>query len=280
MVLDSRILKVKQALQIFQPEEWCKWRPQDILAIPDIGPVTLDHIRLYLAGRDLCLQGDMTPAYWRKHFHDAKIGHVMGEQDLAITAPFTVLIDTKEQHPFAFECITADANRNYAPMIVPTRFLSLGDGWADYSIDGWQGHVHIERKSIHDAHGTILGWGERRERFEHELKNLASIECAAVVVECSLGELIAEAPEHGKKSKRENAKILHRSVMSWSQEYRVPWHFCDNRQLAEITTYRILQRFWEKANDEFKTAVKRKRTKPAEKKETMDVGREALASLF
>ena len=108
--------------------------------------------------------------------------------------------------------------------------------------------VLIERKSLDDAHGAFLGWGRRRERFELELENLASFDCAAVVVECSFATLISGAPSRGKKTRGENAKILHRQILAWQQDYRVPWHFCDDRRLAEITAFRILERFWKKRN--------------------------------
>jgi hypothetical protein len=75
---------------------------------------------------------------------------------------------------------------------------------------------------------------------------LSSIECGAIVIETSFEQLLAEAPEWGAKSEKENRKILFRQVLAWQQDYRVPWVFAGTRELAEIATYRILERFWEK----------------------------------
>lgn len=155
-----------------------------------------------------------------------------------------ILIDAMEQHPWTFQGIRADADRGYKILEVQTRREALGPGWGDYSLDGYRSACHIERKSAEDAHGTILGWGERRERFMRELENLATVECAAVVVECSLQHLVATAPSRGKKSAGENAKILFRQVLAWQQDYRVPWVFCEGRRMAEIAAYRILERYW------------------------------------
>lgn len=174
--------------------------------------------------------------------------------------PWTVLIDTAEQFPYTFDGIHADSDRKnrllrFIPGVNVIR-QCLGrhpDSRGDYSIEGFVGRVHVERKSMDDAHGTLLGWqidgnNGRRERFECELKNLANVECAAVVVECSFGQLVAQAPEYdqGKKTKACNAKILERSIIAYQQDFGVPWLFCDDRRAAEIVTFRFMERFYEK----------------------------------
>ena len=162
-----------------------------------------------------------------------------------------------EQHPFSFEGVRADTSDMNAAqrrlfeaglwdgkIEVQTKFKALGASNGDYSIEGFQGRCHLERKSIDDCHGTVLGWGDRRERFQRELANLSEMESAAVVIECSFGDLLAQAPEHGKKSAAENRKILFRQVLSWQQRYRVPWIFCDSRGMAELVAFRWLDKFF------------------------------------
>jgi hypothetical protein len=162
-----------------------------------------------------------------------------------------------EQHPFSFEGVRADvSDMNTAQrrafesgqwdgfIDVQTMFKGLGAGNGDYSLVGFEGRCHLERKSMEDCHGTVLGWGDRRERFQRELENLSSMESAAVVIECSFGDLLANAPEHGKKTSAENRKILFRQVLSWQQRYRVPWIFCDSRSMAEHVAYRWLEKFF------------------------------------
>lgn len=176
-----------------------------------------------------------------------------------------ILIDSMEQHPFCFDGIRLDLSEMTAPqrrafesgqwdgkVDVETKFRALGAANGDYSLDGYQGRCHIERKSMDDAHGTILGWGERRERFQRELANLAEMESAAVIVECSFADLVKYAPEHGKKSAAENRKVLFRQVISWQQRYRVPWLFCDDRRMAELACYRWLKTFWKAKEKESK----------------------------
>lgn len=180
--------------------------------------------------------------------------------------PFTILVDTAEQHAFAFQEIYGDADRNGRLLVISqgTNLVRqcLGrhpNSLGDYSIQGFVGRCHVERKSMEDAHGTILGFTKtvdgqpvedrgRRERFERELANLANIECGCVVVECSLGDLLKHAPEYelGKKTGLCNRKILSRPINAWLQDYGTPFIFCDSRRHAEVATFRWLERFWKK----------------------------------
>lgn len=182
-----------------------------------------------------------------------------------ITCPFTILIDSAEQSPWTFQGLRSDADRDNRPLDVPTRWQCLGrfpQSNGDYSLDGYIGRVGIERKSMDDAHGTILGWDGRRERFEQELRNLQAMEAAAVIVECSFSDLLNHAPDRGKKTKAQNAKSIHRSVLAFTQDYRVPWLFCDGRRMAEVTAFRFLERFHRK-QAEIQKAAEREARKAA-----------------
>lgn len=256
MVFDSRITQLKHHFGIMQPEDWQHVEPGWILRQPNIGPATLEHIRIYLAMRDLTLKNDQTPEYWKQHLSHVKIGQTMGlddeeivpDSDRGIICPFTILIDTAEQQPFTFQGLRSDSDHGNRPLIVPIETKALGrhpDSLGDYSISGCEGRIGVERKSLEDAQGTILGWDGRRDRFERELRNLEQCEAAVVVVESSFEELIQKAPAR-KRTVHQNAKALFRSVLAFQQDYRVPWLFAGNRRLAEQSTFRFLERFWRK----------------------------------
>jgi len=97
-----------------------------------------------------------------------------------------------------------------------------------------------------DAQSTVLEWGRRRKRFEQELSNLSKIESALVVVEASFENCLRQMPSWGKKTVEQNRKAFLRSVIAFQQDYKVPWMFCDGRRLAEIYTFRFLERWWKK----------------------------------
>lgn len=181
------------------------------------------------------------------------------------TTPYTILIDTAEQQPFTFQGFHADADRDYRPLAVRTRWESLGRhpySLGDYSLDGYVGQVHVERKSLTDCQGTILGWPDdhdergRRERFRSEMANLASCRAAMVVVEATFGQVVGTPLEHSTKAPEDNAKILMRTILGLQQDFNVPWLFCDGRRMAELATLRFLERFYKK-DQQRKRKVKR-----------------------
>jgi hypothetical protein len=59
--------------------------------------------------------------------------------------------------------------------------------------------------------------------------------------------MIAGVEAYGSRSKANLQKTLHRQVLAWEQDFRVPFVFCDSRRLAEMTTLAILQRHYRHA---------------------------------
>lgn len=248
MVLDSKLDLLRFHFSITNPEDWTKVTPQEILAQDGIGEATLDHLRYLLAGQGLTLKGDQSPSFWQSRLVKSRLGtFVRKDEDREALCPFTILIDEQEKHPFTFVGITADAQDGARPLIVPTERKTLGPSHGDYSIVGHEGYCHIERKSIDDAISTILGWGDRRERFEKTLTFLSSCHTSFVVVEASFGAMLRAAYETKGKTAQQNKKILHRQVMAWMSDYPVPWLFCDTPRFAELSTFQILRRHHKKS---------------------------------
>lgn len=158
--------------------------------------------------------------------------------DAVAVAPFTVVIDTREQLPWDFAGIPADAHQGGDPagcVVVPVVVGTLGAG--DYSVQGWESRVAVERKSAADLVGTI---GQGRDRFERELERLAVMDFATVVVEAELSELKLNPPPHSQLQ----FKTITRSVQAWQQRYpRVHWMFLPGRRAAMLWGYRVLERW-------------------------------------
>ena len=147
------------------------------------------------------------------------------------TSPFTVVVDTREQHPFAFHGITGVRGRK---LEIETCRAGLKTG--DYSIQGLEDKVAVERKSKVDLYGTV---GRGRARFEREIERLAAMQFPAVVLECDLQSLL-RPPERSRVSP---SSVLN-SLVAWSVRHRIPVWTCPGRRFAEIVTYRLLQHFW------------------------------------
>lgn len=157
------------------------------------------------------------------------------------TCPFTVAVDTREQLDFTFQWLRTDARDGNRPLIVLTLPATLSAG--DYSIIGMETRVAVERKNLADLFSTL---GGGRQRFERELAKLAVYDFAAVVVEASWDAVLTAPPEHSQLS----PKTIFRSVIAWQIRYpRIHWWFCPGRRFAEITTLRLLERFWKVNND-------------------------------
>jgi len=76
-----------------------------------------------------------------------------------------IVIDTREQRPYEFDDSILSA-------------LPAGD----YSVEGYEARVAVERKSLDDWIGTVL---RDRDRFARELARLHDYSFAAVVIEGS-----------------------------------------------------------------------------------------------
>lgn len=256
-MFNSKIQFLKDRFGIFQPEDWQTVEPAWILRQDGFGPKVLDYLRLLLAQRGLTLKNDKTAEHWQKFLKDIQIVDSLGDeeegQDRGAVCPFTIYVDPAEQQPFTFQGFHTDAAEGNRPLIVPTELRALGRhpvGLGDYAPDCGLGRCHVERKSMADAHGTILGFnGGRRDRFEQELENLSELIAGLVVVECTFADLIRLAPETGHRSAAANAKVLYRSLIAYQQDYRVKWIFADGRRLAEQVTFRWLERFARKQRE-------------------------------
>lgn len=146
-----------------------------------------------------------------------------------------VVIDTREQRPFTFEGMKCDAADGGGPLTVPTVRGTLKSG--DYSLRGYETAVAVERKSLEDLYGTL---GQGRERFERELVRLSSHRFAAVVIEATWPEVCADPPPHTSLP----PKTVFRSIVAWSVRYpAIHWFPAGPRRLAEVTTFRLIERF-------------------------------------
>ncbi len=92
-----------------------------------------------------------------------------------MTDEFTILVDTREQTPWEFA--------------YPTLRGSLKTG--DYSVQGLENVVSLERKSLGDLVQSVT-W--ERERFIREVERLATFPVRAIVVEAHMGPSLEKKP--------------------------------------------------------------------------------------
>jgi len=125
--------------------------------------------------------------------------------------PATVVIDTREQEPYSFDPRLATAVRRALPA-------------GDYSVDGLEACVAVERKTLDDFVSTVI---HNRARFREELRKLAGYRAACVVVEAGLIDVLQK---RYRGDAHPNAVLG--NALSLILDYRVPVFFCTTRQAS------------------------------------------------
>ncbi len=123
----------------------------------------------------------------------------------------TVVVDTREQEPYAFD-----------PEVVEVVRRALPAG--DYSLPGYEASIAIERKTLADFVASVI---RRRARFLRELRALAEYDLGCVVVEGSLGDITAHRYRSGA-----HPRAVLGATLSIIVDHGVPVFFCGDRQLA------------------------------------------------
>lgn len=136
-----------------------------------------------------------------------------------------IIIDSREQLPYNFQSITPTPR-------ITIKTLKTGD----YSIEGFECHIAVERKSLPDLFGSV---GHDRERFEREFGRLALLDYAALVIESDFMDVFTNPPEYS----RMNPKAVFRTVLAWGIKYKVQIFWGHDRKMSEKITYIILENF-------------------------------------
>jgi len=147
---------------------------------------------------------------------------------------FSIVIDNREQAPYSFSSISPMPNIIYGT-------LTTGD----YSIDGHEDKICIERKSAADLFSST---GKGRERFEREFERMRAYQYAALVIETDLKGIVRTPPERSAML----PKAVFRTLISWSVKYDVTIWPCPNRHFAEKCCYLLLKFYWDQYQEKMK----------------------------
>lgn len=152
-----------------------------------------------------------------------------------------VLIDSREQLPYRFEFLN-----KYESSMWNCAVLGLDTG--DYSVvmadlyepSKTSDQIVIERKSLQDLYQSVT---RGRRRFEAEFARMASYGYAALVIEADW-PAIMQPNEHLRRPTSVSPKSVARTILAWSQRYKVHVFTCPDRDFAEQLTFRLLERWW------------------------------------
>jgi len=156
-------------------------------------------------------------------------------------APFTVVIDSREQLPFTFQNVRIDRRKAF----VLTQIHALHTG--DYSIVGCEDKICVERKSLEDLYQTL---GKGRERFIRELERMQDFERSLIVIEASYQEIADPTKKDLLFRSKMHPNSVLGSINKWSKQFqKTYWLPAGNRQNAEQETFRFLLKFWQKTTN-------------------------------
>jgi ERCC4-type nuclease len=136
-----------------------------------------------------------------------------------------IVVDSREIEPYSF-----DPER----VVAVRRALPAGD----YSLEGLEDRVAVERKTLEDFVSTVI---RARKRFRRELLRLREYEAACIVVEASLADVLAARYRAGVHP---NAVLG--AILSIVVDHGIPVFFCSERQVARLFTECYLLRFYRK----------------------------------
>lgn len=140
-------------------------------------------------------------------------------------ARLRIIIDTREQKGWTFDPKT---------VVVTRKALKEGD----YTVEGLEGRVAVERKSLGDFVSTVIhDW----IRFRKELVRLSGYDLAVIAVEADLGMVYRAEYE----SEALPSSILGR-CHSILIEHGIPVVFWGDRRYAQDMAHRFLLQAWRK----------------------------------
>jgi len=151
-----------------------------------------------------------------------------------------IIIDTREQAPFAFEGKECE---------VVTGTLTTGD----YSLVGLEDKVALERKSLSDLVGCLSSSG--RERFERELTRARGLYFFGVVIEAGFTELTGELTGKQYRSAM-NPHAAAQSILAFQVRYGTPFIWAGSRRAAEYITFSFLSKYLREAQKRLEAIVK------------------------
>jgi len=135
---------------------------------------------------------------------------------------FHIIVDTREQAEYSFAC----------PVV--RRKLDAGD----YSVQGFEARVAVERKSLADFVHTVI---HDFQRFAVELDKLSRMDAACVLVEADLDQVLRGL--HADALRSVSPQSLLGAATHISIRWRVPVYWCGSRQAACAFTDSFLRTF-------------------------------------
>jgi ERCC4-type nuclease len=123
-------------------------------------------------------------------------------------------------------------DREKRPLPLPNSRVQRLEGCGDYSLEGFEDVVRVERKSLGDLYMCV---GSERERFKRSLAKLAKLPYRAIVIEASFADILA-----GFQYSDVHPHQAVGSIIAWSTRHGLPIWLAGDRRAAAGIVLKIL----------------------------------------
>lgn len=155
-------------------------------------------------------------------------------------SPFKIVRDQREKAPWYFHDIEARKGEGGGFVVVESIVRTLKTG--DYTIDGFERSLSVERKSVPDLVKCLHG--KDRRRFVGaggQLDRLSQMQSGHVVVEGGWPQIFKEADRHSYDRRTCAVTVISAVMRRYSS---IHWWMFPSKRMAEIMTFRILEYGW------------------------------------
>ena len=152
-----------------------------------------------------------------------------------------ILIDNREKQPWTFR----DIREKHPDADFQTRLTRIHTG--DYTLEGFEDRIAIERKSPRDVYITLQ---QNFNRFNEEFERMNNMEAAWIVVETPLSKYVGASGADYYQVLACVQKKHHvlRGMMNLMIRYpRIRWKFCQSPEEAEWFAFLQLLNFYHAA---------------------------------
>jgi len=110
----------------------------------------------------------------------------------------------------------------------------------DYSIEGLENNIAIERKSPNDLFGTL---GKGHSRFKAELERAKSFDYFAIVVDCSFNR-IRDKDFEGAHFSSMRGDVVINILSTLEVKYDIHVHYCNDRNESTSLIRNLFKAYW------------------------------------
>ena len=167
----------------------------------------------------------------------AKPPQANAPQELQLfVCPFTIIQDSREQAPWTFQNIVIEKKLWVIRRVVKT--MKTGD----YTIEGYEDRLCLERKSVSDLIQSVTREHDREARKQSRMRDIQDAGgFSRMIIEGSFSSACDELD--ADESRGVSSGHILGTWKSWEIKY-IPWLWAGDRRRAELIAFHLMLEWW------------------------------------